>query len=101
MSNSDAVGIKFDLISLSMIKACPKSFNIASAQTDNCPVLINPYALNGPFIRSDNKKSLALSQLLVITLALPIDGARNLAQFYYYAHPHMRLFRPLLPAAGI
>jgi len=62
MSNSDAVGIKFDLVSLSRIKARPKSFNIATAQTDDCAVLINPRALNGPFIRNDNKKSLALSR---------------------------------------
>lgn len=101
MSNADAVGIKFDLVSLSGIKAHPKSFNIATAQTDDCAVLINPRALNGPLIRNDNKKSLALSQLLAITLVLPIDGARNPARFYYYAHPHMRPLRPLLLAAGI
>ena len=90
MSNSDAVEIKFHLVSLSRIKARPKSFNIATAQTDNCAILINPCALNGPFIRNDNKKSLALSQLLAITLILPIDGARNPVRFYYYTHPHMR-----------
>lgn len=81
-----------------LFKARPKSFNIATAQTDDCAVLINPRALNGPFIRNGNKKSLALSQLLSF---MPIDGARNLAQFYYYAHPHMRSLRPLLRAAGI
>lgn len=101
MSNSDAVEIKFDLVSLSRIKARLKSFNIATAQTDDCAVLINPCALNDPFIRNDNKKSPALSQLLAITLILPIDGARNPARFYYYAHPHMQPLRPLLPAAGI
>lgn len=89
------VGIKFGSFSLSGIKARPKSFNIATAQTDDCAVLINPHALNGRFIRNGNKKSLALSQLLAIILVLPIDGARNLAQFYYYAHPHMwPLFTP-------
>ena len=104
MSNSDAVEIKFDLVSLSRIKAHPKSFNIATAQTaqtDNCAILINPCALNGSFIRNDNKKSLALSQLLAITLILPIDGARNPVRFYYYTHPHMRPHRPLLPTIDI
>lgn len=92
--------IKFDLVSFSRIKARPKSFNIATAQTDDCTVLINLCALNGPFIRNDNKKSLAFSQLLAITLVLSIDGARNLARFYY-AYPHMRSLHPFLPAAGI
>lgn len=97
MSNSEnGVEIEFDLVSLSGIKARPKSFNIATAQTDDCAVLINPYALNGPFIRNGNKKSLALSQLLAIILVLPIDGARNLARFYYYAHPHMYPLHPFL-----
>lgn len=65
---------------------------LISRRPESRAVLINTRPLNGPFIRNDNKKSSALSQLLAITLVLPIDEARDfIIMRRVQAQTHMRL----------